>query len=203
MRNADDKNVFLSPRSQFPVSRLSVPVLVSALYFLLFPAPPLCAAEACIADTSTSPFARVRPVGLNEVHWTQGFWADRFAMCRDKTLPGLWAVMEETNHSHFYQNFRIAAGLAEGRHRGAPFNDGDFYKYLEAACAALASTSDTELAHRIEEVVDVIAKAQRPDGYLHTPTLIAQRNSAASLNPQPSPRSTTASSSRCITWAIC
>jgi DUF1680 family protein len=94
--------------------------------------------------------------------------------------------MEGTNYGQFYQNFRIAAGLAEGCHRGASFNDGDFYKYLEAACATFAAHPDPELAQRIEEIVSVLAKAQRPDGYLHTATLIAQRNSAPSLNPQPS-----------------
>ncbi len=146
----------------------------------------LQAAEACIADTSASPFARVRSVGLSEVHWTHGFWADRLELFRQKTLPGLWSVMERTNYSQFYQNFRIAAGLAEGRHRGAPFNDGDFYKYVEAACAVLAANPDPKLAQRIEEVVGVLAKAQRSDGYLHTPTLIAQRNPAASPNPHPS-----------------
>ncbi len=159
--------------------------LLSAFCFLLS-ASSLRAAEVCVADTSVSPFAHVRPIGLGEVRWTQGFWADRFALCRDKTLPGLWSVMEGTNYSQFYQNFRIAAGLAEGRHRGAPFNDGDFYKYLEAACAVLAATPDPELAQRLEEVVVVIAKAQRADGYIHTPILIAQRNRASSLNPQPS-----------------
>ncbi len=145
-----------------PQPNRAVCFLLSAFCFLHFTAPSLRAAEACIADTSASPFARVRPVGLNEVQWTHGFWADRFALCRDKTLPGLWSIMQGTNYSHFYQNIRIAAGLAEGRHRGAPFNDGDFYKYMEAACAVLAATSDPELAQRIEEAVGVIAKAQRP-----------------------------------------
>jgi hypothetical protein len=178
--------------------------LLSAFCFLLLTLslPAVRAAEAPIADTSSSPFARARPIGLNEVRWTQGFWADRLELCRQKTLPGLWLIMNGTNYSQFYQNFRIAAGLAEGRHRGAPFNDGDFYKYLEAACAVLAAHPDPELAQRIEEIVGVLAKAQRPDGYLHTPTLIAQRNAASSLNSQPSTPSTTLSSSRCITWAI-
>ena len=123
-----------------PTPRRSVPqvhpnrasrILHSAfciLHFVLI-SPSLRAAEASLADTSVSPFVLVRPVGLGEVRWTQGFWADRLAVCRDKTLPGLWSVMAGTNYSHFYQNFRIASGLAEGRHRGAPFNDGDFYKY--------------------------------------------------------------------------
>jgi len=189
---ADRKITFVSPSSHLSVCDLSVspfaaPFLLSAFCFLLFPASPLLATEACIADTRSSPFAHVRPLGLDEVHWTHGFWADRFTLCRDQTLPGLWSVMAGTNYSHFYQNFRIAAGLAEGRHRGAPFNDGDFYKYLEAACAVLAATSDPELAQRIEEVVGVIAKAQRPDGYIHTSVLIAQRKGGSTSAPRPSP----------------
>jgi hypothetical protein len=137
------------------------------------------AADASIADTRGSAFAKVQSVGLDEVRWTDGFWADRFETCRAKALPALWRIMEGTNYSQFYENFRIAAGLSEGRHRGAPFNDGDFYKWLEAACAVLAVTHDAELDRRIDEVVGVIAKAQREDGYLHTPILIAERRNAA------------------------
>jgi DUF1680 family protein len=72
-------------------------------------------------------------------------------------------------------NFRIAAGLAEGRPRGAPFNDGDFYKLLEASCASLAIAPDAELERRVEDAIAVIARAQRADGYLHTPVLIRAR----------------------------
>jgi uncharacterized protein len=152
--------------------------LLSAFCFLLLPltARSLRAAEASIPDTSVSPFARVHPVGLDEVRWTGGFWADRFALCRDQTLPGLWSVMAGTNHSQFYQNFRIAAGLAEGRPRGAPFNDGDFYKWMEGACAVLAVTNDAALEARLDEIIAVIARAQRADGYLHTPMLIRAGN---------------------------
>ena len=120
---------------------------------------------------------------MDEVRWTSGFWAERFGSCRDKTIPGLWSIMEGTNYSQFYENFRIAAGLDKGKHRGAPFNDGDFYKWLEGACATLAITRDPELERRIEEIVSVIAKAQRPDGYLHTPVIIKQHNGDAEARP--------------------
>ena len=92
----------------------------------------------------------------------------------------MWSLMEGRITRQFYQNFRIAAGLAEGKHRGAPFNDGDFYKWLEGACAALAVTKDAALDTEIEEVVAVIAKAQRADGYIHTAVLIKERNGDAS-----------------------
>src|SRR5215510_11622185 len=75
-----------------------------------------------------SPQAKVQPVPLSEVHWTDGFWAERTAVCRSNMIPALWAIMEGTNYSQFYQNFRIAGGLVKGSHHGAPFNDGDFYK---------------------------------------------------------------------------
>ncbi len=133
------------------------------------------AALAPLADTSRSPHATLQPVALNEVRWTDGFWAQRFESCRAQMLPAMWELMSGTNRSHYLENFRIAAGLAEGRPRGAPFNDGDFYKLLEASCAALAVTRDRELEQRVEDAIAVIAKAQRTDGYLHTPVLIRAR----------------------------
>src|SRR5262249_22824116 len=95
-------------------------------------------------------------------------------VCREKMLPGLWAIMDGTNYSQFYQNFRIAAGLSGGKHRGAPFNDGDFYKFLEGASALLETTHDPEWDRRIDEIIAVLAKAQRAHGYIHTPVLIKE-----------------------------
>ncbi|HVM62638.1 MAG TPA: glycoside hydrolase family 127 protein [Verrucomicrobiae bacterium] len=136
----------------------------------------LSAAEPGVVDTSASPHAAVRTVGLDEVRWTRGFWADRFEVCRMQTLPAMGRLMEGTNYTQFFRNFEIAAGLAEGVHRGAPFNDGDFYKLIEAASAACAVTNDDYFDRSLDRAISVIAQAQRADGYLHTPVLIAERN---------------------------
>src|SRR5262249_31665950 len=125
-----------------------------------------------ILASSFANAAPLSPLRLGEARWTSGFWADRFEICRTNTIPALWSIMEGTNYSQFYQNFRIAAGLAQGRHRGAPFNDGDFYKWMEAASATLAITKNPALEGRLDEIIAVIAKAQRPDGYIHTAILI-------------------------------
>jgi DUF1680 family protein len=98
-------------------------------------------------------------------------------------VPTLWRIMSGTEHSSFYHNFVIAAGLAEGRHRGPSWNDGDFYKWIEAAAAVLAVVNDPELDHRLDEVIRVIGLAQRADGYLHTPALIRDRNRAEQQPP--------------------
>jgi len=143
----------------------------------------LIAGEPGVVDTSASPFAQVRTVGLDEAQWTRGFWADRFALCRTQMVPHMGALMAGTNYSQFYQNFRIAAGLVAGHYRGAPFNDGDFYKFLEGASATLAVTNDATISNQLDEIIGVIAKAQRADGYIHTPVLIRQRNGDTNAQP--------------------
>ena len=118
------------------------------------------------------PSARVEPLGVTEARWTRGFWADRFAICSNETVPAMWRLMSGTNYSQYLENFRIAAGTTQGRYRGAPFNDGDFYKWLEAACLVFGTTGNPTLRSAIDESVDAIARAQRADGYLHTPVLV-------------------------------
>ena len=130
-----------------------------------------------------SPFAQVEQIQLGEVRWTHGFWADRFELCHTQMLPSMGRLMEGTNYSQYFRNFEIAAGLAEGHYRGAPFNDGDFYKLVEGACAAYAVTHDEYLERGIERAIGVVAQAQRADGYLHTPVLVRQRNGDTNAAP--------------------
>src|SRR5262245_34024399 len=130
-----------------------------------------------------SPHVKLHQVGLTDANWTTGFWADRFETCRSATIPAMGDVMEGTERSQFLHNFRVAAGLAEGKHRGPAWNDGDFYKWLEAAAAVFAVSKDASLDRLMDEVVPVIAAAQRPDGYLHTPVLIRARNGDPDARP--------------------
>ena len=145
------------------------------LLLILFSFVNRCFAAGPLADTASSPHAIVHSISLDEVRWTDGFWFDRFANLRTNMLPNMVRLMEGTNYSQYFENFRIAAGLAEGRPRGAPFNDGDFYKLLEAASATLAITNDVLLSQHLERALGIIAKAQRADGYIHTPVLVRSR----------------------------
>ncbi|MBV9122608.1 MAG: glycoside hydrolase family 127 protein, partial [Planctomycetes bacterium] len=140
-----------------------------------------------LADTSASPHVIVRSVGLADVKWTEGFWASRLAVCRENLLPAMGRIMEGTEPSQFLENFRIAAGLAEGRHRGPPFNDGECYKWLEATAAMYAATRDPELDRQMDAAIRVIAQAQRADGYLFTPVLIRQRSGDSKARPFQNP----------------
>ena len=73
----------------------------------------------------------------------------------------------------------IAAGEKKGKRHGPPFHDGDMYKWLEAVAAVYAVNKDPKLEKIMDRVIELIAKAQRPDGYLHTPVVIAEINKKA------------------------
>lgn len=122
-----------------------------------------------------SRFAQMEPLPLGAARWTSGFWADRFELCRAQMIPAMERLMEGTNDTQFFRNFEIAAGQVAGRSRGASFNDGDFYKWMEGATASLAIEKNPALEARLDEIIAVIARAQRADGYLHTPVQIKQR----------------------------
>ena len=137
----------------------------------------------CSAEQPTSTHAKVQPLALGEARWTSGFWGNRFELCRTQMIPSMERLMEGTNYTQFFRNFEIAAGQTEGRYRGAPFNDGDFYKWMEAAIATLAIEKNPALEARLDEIIATIAKAQRGDGYIHTPVLVKQRNGDTNAAP--------------------
>ncbi|MCJ8210001.1 glycoside hydrolase family 127 protein [Mucilaginibacter sp. RS28] len=139
----------------------------------------VCAAsygqKKALVNTSASPYAKLSSVDMGDVKWTTGFWADRFRVCKDSMIPNLWRIYTDPKISHAYENFKIAAGLDTGSHSGPPFHDGDFYKLLEGMAMMYATTHDPALDKMMDQAIAVIAKAQRADGYIHTPTIIAER----------------------------
>jgi hypothetical protein len=128
-----------------------------------------------LTDTSSSPYARLRGVPLGAVRWTEGFWHDHFQRCRDVMVPNMWQVWQDDDLSHGLANFQITAGDKEGHHAGPQWQDGDFYKWLEGVVAVYAVTKDESLDRLMDELIELIGRVQRADGYIHTPVLIKQR----------------------------
>jgi DUF1680 family protein len=140
------------------------------------------AGERALIDTTRSPGAKMYMTDLADVKWTGGLLGERFDVCRDTMVPHLWEIFRDQNESHAWDNFLMAAGLGKGRDgkpHGPSFNDGDFLKWVEALSQIYAVTRDPKLDAQLDEIIAVIAKAQRADGYLHTPKIILQRQAAA------------------------
>jgi len=124
--------------------------------------------ERAIINTSSSPYVKLRSIDIDDVKWTKGFWADKFELMHRVGVPNMWKLLSDPEIGHAYQNFQIAAGLLDGEHKGTYWHDGDFYKWLEATAYVYAVTKDPELEKLMDKAVNVIVKAQREDGYIHT-----------------------------------
>ena len=73
------------------------------------------------------------------------------------------------NKSHAVANLKVVAGELDDEFHGMVFQDSDVYKWLEEAAYALAYHPDPELKALCDRTVNLIARAQQPDGYLDTP----------------------------------
>lgn len=135
------------------------------------------AQQKALVNTSSSKYAMLHGVDMGDVQWTNGFWSERFAVCRDAMVPQLWQTYTSKEMCYSFQNFRVAAGLDSGRFRGPSFHDGDFYKTLEAVAALYAATKDKKLDAWMDDAIAVIAKAQKDDGYIYTKSIIEARAS--------------------------
>ncbi len=130
-----------------------------------------------LTDTSKSPYAKLTPLAWDRVEWTGGFWKEAVDKCNSVTMPHLRNMFESADISHVLENFRICANPEDTRpHDGTVFGDGDFYKWMESAMYAAEAGQDQKLLDDLEEYVQLIAKAQQPDGYISTKQIIAERN---------------------------
>lgn len=155
----------------------SVSVLVALAATAGFSA--VSAGEKALIDTTRSPHAVMYMPDLADVRWQGGLLGDRYNVARDVMVPHMWTIFVDPYESHAWDNFLMAAGLGEGRGdgkpHGPPFNDGDFLKWLEALVQLYAVERDPALLKQINEIIPVIVKAQREDGYLHTQKIVPQR----------------------------
>ncbi len=143
--------------------------------FLLLMNTSLSAQEKALTNTSKSKYSRLQGVDILDVKWTNGFWADRFRICRESMVPHMLAMYMDDSISHGFANFEIAAGRKSGEHIGPPFHDGDFYKLLEALIVVNAHQKDKKTEAKIDAIIEIIGETQRTDGYIHTPVVISER----------------------------
>ncbi|MBC8872880.1 MAG: glycoside hydrolase family 127 protein [Planctomycetes bacterium] len=108
---------------------------------------------------------RLRAVPYTDVTITGEFWATRQLTNRRKTIPHLIQMCEREGR---VRNLLRVAGELDGDFEGTRTHDADLFKVIEATVCTLASTPDPALDAKLDELIRVIAAAQRDDGYLHT-----------------------------------
>ena len=117
----------------------------------------------------------LQEIPLQDIELAGGFWKDKFDLVKDVTIPRMFEYYHQDTSSH-WRNFRIAAGLQEGQWYGTFWHDGDFYKWLESVVYVYQITGDKKLDRLMDEVIDVIARVQAPDGYLSTYIMLNKKD---------------------------
>lgn len=109
--------------------------------------------------------AKLQAVPFTQVQLQDEFWLPRIETNRKVTLPHNIKLCEDTSRIN---NFAVAGKRKEGKFEGIYYNDSDVYKVIEGAAYTLALHPDKQLESKIDEIIDLIASAQQPDGYLNT-----------------------------------
>jgi len=120
-----------------------------------------------IVNTKNSPHVSLKSIDIGDCHWTDGFWAEKFALAEKSMVPYMGELLTG-DIGHSLNNFKIAAGLKEGSHKGMHWHDGDFYKWIEAAMYVYAINKNQALLDELNSYIEIIAQAQKDDGYLST-----------------------------------
>ena len=151
-------------------------LLICSMLLIWWSYTPVRAQQASgITDTHQSKYAIMTSTPINAVNWTGGFWGERFSVFSNTSLQSMWETWQ-TKEGKGFNNFLIASGEIEGEHHGPPFHDGDMYKWLEAVAAVYAINKNPELDKIMDRFIGCVVKAQREEGYIHTPVIIAEIN---------------------------
>ncbi|MDO6518432.1 glycoside hydrolase family 127 protein [Zobellia uliginosa] len=124
-----------------------------------------------IINNTNSPHVKLKSIDIGDCRWTEGFWAEKWKVAEETMIPHMGEILKG-DIGHGYNNFKIAAGLKEGKHKGFWWHDGDFYKWMEAKMYIYGVNKDEKIVEEMDEIIDVIAQAQQDDGYLSTPAII-------------------------------
>jgi uncharacterized protein len=114
-------------------------------------------------ENRSSEARTIDPIPWTAVHLDGGFLGTRQRINREVSLPIEYEQCKETG--------RIDAFKLDWK-KGAPkqphhFWDSDVGKWIEAAGYSLAAHPDATLSAQCDGVIDLIASAQQPDGYLN------------------------------------
>ncbi len=112
------------------------------------------------------------PLAAGQVMIQDGFWYHYQRLIGEKALPYQWEVLNDRvwgiTKNHTVHNFLVAAGDVEGIFQGVPYQDTDLAKWLDAVGEWLGAHRDSALESTADQIIGMIARAQRADGYLDT-----------------------------------
>ena len=136
-----------------------------------------CLFALCLL-TQTTLFAQKKDytyvaVPFTQVKITDNFWLPRLKLNHTSTIPTSFERCENTGR---VKNFEMAASKSGKFCTTFPFDDTDIYKTIEGASFSVSLFPDAKMVRYMDSLIDIVAKAQEPDGYLYTARTIDPTN---------------------------
>ncbi|MCL3780167.1 hypothetical protein EMN47_07155 [Prolixibacteraceae bacterium JC049] len=108
----------------------------------------------------------LKPVPFNEVKLEDQFWLPRLKTQAETLVP---FALDKTNPA--VENLRKAGQILAGNNSEKPFPhrfvSSDLYKVMEGAAYLLKIKRDPKLEKQLDDIINIIGKAQQKDGYLY------------------------------------
>lgn len=117
------------------------------------------------------------PVSFDKVTLTDNFWSNRMKIQKEVLVP---VAFERTEIA--VEDLRRTANYLKGIEGPLPsdsrFSTSDLFKVLEGAAYLLKMERDPKLEKQIDDIADIIAQAQKEDGYLYPPHITGSYKTA-------------------------
>lgn len=122
--------------------------------------------SACSSPEKAGEEELLEPVPFQEVALEGDFWLSRLKKQKEVLVP---FALDKTRPA--VDNLRKTANYLKGIKDDLPFPhryvSSDLYKVMEGAAYLLALERDAALEQQMDSIIDFIAAAQKPDGYLY------------------------------------
>lgn len=121
-----------------------------------------CIVLSAVAQKKDYP---ITAVPFTSVTLQDTFWLPRIQTNHTVTIP---ASFERCKTTGRIKNFEMAAARSGKFCTVYPFDDTDIYKTIEGASFSLSLIPDKKLELYMDSLIEIVSKAQEPDGYLYT-----------------------------------
>lgn len=128
----------------------------------------LCTIEGTEAEADSAESSPLRFVSFEHVRMDDGIWRPRIRQLVEKTLPHAFKNTDDAQ-----TRLRLCAEFLENgtgeKPRPHRFNTSDLYKVMEGAACMIQAEPNPAIEAEMDRIIDIIARAQKPDGYLYVP----------------------------------
>ena len=135
----------------------------------------LCCHIGAICTTLAADTAAVKLVPFQNVHMNDNIWSPRIKMLVNDTLPHAFKETEVA-----LNQLRMCAEFLENKGGPLPaphrFRTSDLYKVLEGGALMIAAEPNPEIEAQMDRIIDVIARAQKDDGYFYVAHICGNPN---------------------------